>query len=131
MKSSFEPGLVQSVEADVGEEMLPMLDGRVIFPVLPTAEVVRFMELASRRLVAPHLEAWEEVLGVEVQVCHLDTCGVGKHIVATAEVADCRHNRITINATVQEGGRLLATGVLVQRVLPRERAEEAIRAGCG
>jgi len=109
--------------------MLPVLDGRKVFPVLPTAGIVQFMELACRKLIEPYLGEGEEAVGVEVSVKHLAACGVGKTVTATAELAEYRHGRARFHVVAFDGDRLLATGVHIHRILPKERVQRAFQAG--
>lgn len=107
-----------------------ILDGEQVFPVLATAELVRIMELACRKLIKPYLENGEEALGVKVSVEHLATCGVGKTITTTAELAELRHNQVRFYVAAFDGERLLGTGVQIQRLMSRDRAIAAFQAGC-
>jgi len=130
MKAGFEPGLSTSIQTTVTPDMLPVLDGERTLPVVATAELVRMMEFACRKLIKPYLEEGEEALGVKVSVEHLATCGVDRSVATTAELAECRHNRVRFHVAVFEGERLLGTGVLIQRIMTREQAQAAFQAGC-
>ena len=130
MRAGFEQGVSASIETVVTAEMLPVLDGEPVFPVLPTAELVRLMELACRKLIRPYLEEGEEALGVRVSVEHLATCGVGKTVKTTAELAEVRHHQARFHVAAFDGQRLLGTGVQIQRIMSKARARKAFQAGC-
>ncbi len=129
MKDGFTPGISASIETEVTPDRLPMLEGQEVFPVLPTAELVRFMELACRKLIMPYLEPDEEALGVEITVKHLATCGVGKTVTTTAELADFRHHQARFDVASFDGDRLLGTSVHIQRVMNKQRVLAAFQAG--
>ena len=120
MKDTFKPGVLVRTQTPVTSAMLPVLDGSVVFPVVTTAELVRLMESATRRLIGPYLDDDEEALGVQISVEHLAT---------TAELIEYRHQRARIDVAVFDGERLIATGVHIHRVMSKERVLRAIQAG--
>ena len=129
MKDGFKPGISVSMETTVTPDMLPVLDGERVFPVVSTAELVKLMELASRKLIRPNLDDGEEALGVQISVEHLATCGEGKTLSTTAELIEYRHQRARIDVAVFDGERLIATGVHIHRVMSKERVQRAFEAG--
>jgi fluoroacetyl-CoA thioesterase len=130
MKDGFEPGVSASIHTVVTAEMLPVLEGQQVFPVLATAGLVNMMELACRKLIKPYLEGDEEALGVEFSVDHLATCGAGKTVKTTAELAECRHGRVRFHVASFDGERLLGTGVHIQWIMTKAQADAAFQAGC-
>ena len=129
MKDTFKPGVLVRTQTPVTSAMLPVLDGSVVFPVVTTAELVRLMESATRRLIGPYLDDDEEALGVQISVEHLATCGEGKTLTTTAELIEYRHQRARIDVAVFDGERLIATGVHIHRVMSKERVRRAVQAG--
>lgn len=129
MKDTFQPGVSVSMEAQVSADMLPVLNGEQVFPVVSTAELVRLMELASRKLIQPYLNEDEEALGVQISVEHLATCGEGKTLSTTAELIEFRHQRARIDVAVFDGERLIATGVHIHKVMSKDRVLHALQAG--
>lgn len=129
MKPGFEPGLSIKCETVVTEDLLPRLDGTIVFPVISTSGIAALMEGAGRRLIAAYLEDGEGALGVELSVEHLATCGVGKRVTTTAELVEYRHGKARVNLAVFDGERLIATGVHTHHVLPTAALEAAIAAG--
>ncbi len=130
MKQSFQPGASAKFEAHVTEDMLPVFDGKKVFPVMSTAYLVQMMEAASHRLMHDHLDDDEEALGCAISIEHLATCGVGKDLTTTAELVEYRHRRARVHTSIFEGERLIATGIHIQRVMPKPLAEAAFQAGC-
>ena len=129
MKDGFKPGISVSMETTVTPDMLPVLNGERVFPVVSTAELVKLMELASRKLIRPNLDDGEEALGVQISVEHLATCGEGKKLTTTAELIDYRHGRARIDVAVFDGQRLIATCVHIQRIMTKDRVQRAFEAG--
>ena len=129
MNAGFQAGLSGKSETVVTEEMLSRLDGAQVFPVISTAGIAALMEEASRRLIAPHLDAGEEALGVELSIEHLATCGAGKRLTTTVELVEHRHHKARLNLAVFDGDRLIATGVHTHHVVPTETLEAALAAG--
>lgn len=129
MKTTFVEGLSIETVTPVTEAMLPILDGKPVFPVLSTSGLVGLMELTCRRLIEQHISPDIEAMGVEVSVQHLGICGVGCRVRTVAELAEFRHQRARFHVSCLDGDRLLGTGVLVHRILSRERAARAIEQG--
>lgn len=99
--------------------MCPAFDGVVVHPVYSTWSLAHHMELAARKVLAPHLEDHEEGIGTHLSVDHLAPTPVGKtvRIVATCREVDAQ--RVICDVLAYDGTRLIGRGMQVQRVLPR------------
>ncbi len=63
---------------------LPLTDQDAFPPVLATARMVALMEIASARLLRPHLADGELSVGVNVEVAHTAPTPPGASVTATA-----------------------------------------------
>ncbi len=63
MKSSLTVGTTAEVTAEVTEDMCPAFDGVIVHRVYSTWSMAHHMELAARKVLAPHLDDHEEGIG--------------------------------------------------------------------
>ncbi len=56
MKPDLKPGVEAEVSAVVTEDMCPAFDGIIVHRVYSTWALAHHMELAARKVLAPHLE---------------------------------------------------------------------------
>ena len=88
------------------------LDAQDVFPaVLATARMVALMEIASARLLSPHLAAGELSVGVHVDVTHSAPTPPGAQVTATARYLG-REGKLFVfevvasDVAVRSGGRV-------------------------
>jgi fluoroacetyl-CoA thioesterase len=121
MKQGFDPGITASVSFVVDESMLARFDGAVVHPVLGTATLVQFLELAGRRIILPYLEEHEEGIGHAINVTHRHPAPPGTTIVASATLTAHTGNRVVTAVEARdEHGTLIADGEFTQVILPRD-----------
>jgi predicted thioesterase len=103
----------------VTEAMCPAFDGIVVHQVYSTWSMAHHMELAARKVLAPHLEDDEEGIGAHLSIDHLAPAPVGHEVRVEAEAIEVDHTCVTCQVTAWDGPRLLGRGRQVQRVLPK------------
>jgi predicted thioesterase len=121
MKPGLEPGRFEEVRIHVTEAMCPHFDGILVHPVLATWEAVHYMEVAGRRVLAPHLEPHEEGVGAHVTIDHVAPAPLGAEVLIRAEFESLESGRLTCRTTAHSAGRLLATGRFVQAVITKHK----------
>lgn len=120
MKPSLHVGNTADVHMLVTEDMCPAFDGIVVHQVYSTWSMAHHMELAARKVLAPHLEEHEEGIGGHLSVDHLAPAAVGATVRIHAEAIELNGDQLTCEVTAWEGATLLGRGQQVQRVLPKE-----------
>ncbi len=103
----------------VTEAMCPAFDGITVHRVYSTWSMAHHMELAARKVLAPHLDADEEGIGGHLSIDHVAPAAVGATIRIHAEAIELSGDRLTCEVTAWEGDTLLGRGRQVQRVLPK------------
>jgi predicted thioesterase len=125
MSPDLKPGATASVEITVTRDMCPAFGETVVHEVYSTWSLAHHMELAARKVLAPHLEPHEEGIGSHLSIDHLapTPLGHGDRVVATASEVEPTKLVCDISAyhVRDDGERLVARGVQVQRILPRKR----------
>jgi fluoroacetyl-CoA thioesterase len=116
------PGLTASAEIVVGDSDTATAMGSGDVPVLATPRLLALAEAATVTALAGHLHEHETSVGTRVQLEHLRATGIGRRVVAHAELVqvDGRLLRFTVRAEDGEG-LLLGRGELTRVVVDRER----------
>ncbi len=120
MKPDLKPGVEAEVSAVVTEDMCSAFDGVVVHRVYSTWSLAYHMELAARRVLAPHLEAHEEGIGSHLSIDHLAPTPVGKTVRVVATCTELNGSKVVCDVVAYEGERVVGRGKHVQRVFPKE-----------
>lgn len=121
MNPELQIGRSAEVNFTVTPEMCPHFDGILVHPVLATWTVVHQMEVAGRKLLAPHLEPGNEGIGAHIRVDHRSPAPIGSHVRVVATATGVTANRLTCRVAAYCGPRLLAEGEFVQVVMSKAR----------
>ena len=93
-----------------------------LHPVYATYWLVKHMEMVSRKIILPFLDADEEGVGFEVSVTHLASALPGMTVRISAEHLKTEGNRIYAHCeAVSELSDLVGTGTTTQVWMKRER----------
>ncbi|MGQ0548496.1 MAG: thioesterase family protein, partial [Armatimonadota bacterium] len=82
-----------------------------------TWSMVRHMELASRKVILPHLEPHEEAVGYSVNVTHTAPTPAGATVTASARLVHIEGNKVTCAVTAHNGTATIGEGTTVQLVV--------------
>lgn len=126
MKPALQPGVSAEVSALVTEDMCPAFDGVIVHRVYSTWSLAYHMELAARKVLAPHLQEHEEGIGSHLSVDHLSPTPVGKTVRVVATCTEVDDQGVVCDVVAYEGERIIARGKQVQRVLPKEVIQSLI-----
>ncbi len=116
-----EPGLSASLEYDVSAGDTATVLGSGDVPVLATPRVLAWLEAATVAAVQDALAPGETSVGVQVELQHLAPSRVGGHVRAQAQLMQVDGRRLTFTVRLEEGDRVLATGLVQRAVVDRER----------
>lgn len=95
-----------------------------LHPVYATYWVAKHMELVSRKIVLPFLEAGEAGIGHALAVTHLASALPGMRVTLSAVLETHEGNRVTARCEAHsELGDLIATGSTVQVIVAAEKLE--------
>lgn len=119
-------GLVPGAEAQVSFVVTPDMTAEFeelgpVHPVYSTWTMVRHMELASRKIILPFLDADEEAVGYSISVTHLAPTPVGMRVTVTARLERIDGNRIVCDVEAVNELTRIGEGTQVQIVLPKQR----------
>lgn len=127
MKPGLAPGVCLETRVVVTREMCPHFDGVLIHAVYSTWTLVHQIEVAGRKLLAPHLEEHEEGVGVHVSVDHTAPAPLGSTVVVRAVVESVDARRLVCAIAAHCDGREIATGRFTQAIVAKEKFAAALR----
>jgi predicted thioesterase len=119
VKPSLQVGNTAEIHMLVTEDMCPAFDGVIVHRVYSTWSMAHHMELAARKVLAPHLDEDEEGIGGHLSIDHVAPATLGATVRIHAEATDLSGDCLTCVVTAWEGDTLLGRGRQVQRVFPK------------
>lgn len=134
MRDSLKLGNAAEVVIEVTEDMCPAFDGVVVHRVYSTWSMAHHMELAARKVLAPHLDHHEEGIGSHLSIDHLAPTPVGQRVRVVAVAVELGPTTLVCDVTAYhvraDGEKVVGRGRQVQRVLPKSKLASLIaRAG--
>lgn len=129
MKPGLLPGHQAEVTVTVTDDMVAWFEELgVVHRVYSTWTMVRHLELASRKVILPFLEAEEDAVGHSISVTHFAPTPVGARVTARATLVRLEGNRIVCALEARNEREVIGTGENVQVVLSRARLAERFAA---
>ncbi len=126
MKEGLQMGASSTVFTLVTENMVAQLGGQKIHPVLATAQMIEWMEWASRSLILPYLEENEDAVGYAVDIVHLAPTLVGEIFSATATLTQLTGTKIVTDVRAQNVRGTIGHGVFTQVLVAKDRLSDRI-----
>ena len=126
MKSSLKIGNSAEVTAQVTEDMCPAFDGIVVHKIYSTWSMAYHMEIAARKVLAPHLDEHEEGIGSHLSIEHLSPTPLGHTVRIVAEAVEVDDRKVICEICAYDGERLVGRGRQTQRVLPKKKLKSLI-----
>ena len=131
MKPSLQLGTTAEVVITVTEDMCPAFDEVVVHRVYSTWSMAHHMELAARKVLAPHLEPHEEGIGSHLSIDHLAPTPLDHTVRVVAEAVELGPTTLVCDVTAYHVGprkeRVVGRGRQVQRILPRAKLDSLIQ----
>lgn len=111
--------------------MCPAFDGVVVHRVYSTWSMAHHMELAARKVLAPHLEPAEEGIGSHLSIDHVAPTPVGHCVRVEAVATEIGPTTLICDVTAYHvhpdgGEKVVGRGRQVQRVLPKAKLAKLI-----
>jgi predicted thioesterase len=137
VKSSLQVGNTAEIQITVTEDMCPAFDGLVVHRVYSTWSMAHHIELAARKVLAPHLENHEEGIGSHLSIDHLAPAPVGAAVRVVATAIELGPTTLVCDVVAYhirpDAEKVVGRGRQVQRILPKQKLvaliERASRAG--
>ncbi len=127
MKPGLTPGIQQETTFEVTEAMCPAFDGVVVHRVCATWTLVRFMEVASRKVLVGFLEPHEEGVGSHASCDHMGPAPVGRRVRVIATATDVSDRELVCDLVAFCGEQMIASGRTVQKIFPRDVLDRLLK----
>jgi len=124
MLSLFKPGDTKHFSRVVRPEDCASFDSGHVHPVYATFALARDAEWCCRLFVLDMKETTEEGIGTRLTVEHLSPALTGSRVDFTAVITQIQHHEITCSYEAVCNGRVVATGIQVQKILSKEKLEK-------
>jgi fluoroacetyl-CoA thioesterase len=127
MKPGLTPGAQAEISFTVEPHMCPAFDGEIVHQVCSTWEIVHYMEVAGRKVLADYLEPQEEGVGSHASCDHMGPAPVGSTVRVVATATDVNDRELVCDCVAFRGEHMIAAGKTVQKLFPREVLERILR----
>ena len=124
MLSLFKPGDTKHFSRIVRPEDCASFDSGHVHPAYATFALARDAEWCCRLFVLDMKETSEEGIGTRLTVEHLSPALTGSRVDFTAVITQIQHHEITCSYEAVCNGRIVATGIQVQKILSKEKLEK-------
>ena len=125
MKPTLQIGNSAEVVVTVTADMCPAFDSVVVHEVYSTWSMAHHMELAARKVLAPHLDEDEEGIGSHLSIDHVGPTPLGHQVRVVAEAVELGPSTLVCEVIAYhvrpDGDRIVGRGRQVQRILPRTK----------
>jgi fluoroacetyl-CoA thioesterase len=99
--------------------------------VVSTPNLVQFLERTARHTLAPHLDADERSVGVEIDIKHLAPTPVGQTIHCTARVISVEGAKIQFQIEACDAHEVIVRGLHKRAVIRTEGFTKRVKAKGG
>ena len=96
--------------------------------VVSTPHLVGFLERTARLTLAPHLEAHERSVGIEIDIRHLAPTPVGETIYCTARVIATEGSKVTFQIEARDQHEVIVRGLHKRAVIRIESFTRRVQA---
>jgi predicted thioesterase len=107
--------------------MCPAFDGVVVHRVYSTWSMAHHMELAARKVLAPHLEDHEEGIGSHLSIDHVSPAPLGHIVRVTAKAIELGPTTLVCECIAYDGERVVGRGKQIQRILPKTKLAQLLQ----
>jgi predicted thioesterase len=99
--------------------------------VVSTPNIVGFLERTARQTIAPHLDAGERSVGIELDIRHLAPTPVGQTIHCTARVIAVDGGKISFQIEARDEQEVIVRGLHKRAVIRLESFSRRVSAKAG
>jgi fluoroacetyl-CoA thioesterase len=95
--------------------------------VVSTPNIIQFLERTARQTLAPHLEADERSVGLEIDIKHLAPTPVGQTIHCIARVIFVEGSKIQFQIEARDAHEIIVRGLHKRAVINVEKFSKRVR----
>ena len=99
--------------------------------VVSTPNIIQFLERTARHALAPHLEADERSVGIELDIRHLAPTPVGQTIHCTARVMAVDGSKISFQIEARDQHEVIVRGLHKRAIIRTESFTKRVKEKMG
>jgi len=99
--------------------------------VVSTPNIIQFLERTARHLLAPHLDADERSVGLEIDIRHLAPTPVGQTIHCRAQVLSVDGSKIQFQIEARDAQEVIVRGLHKRAIIRTESFTKRVKAKGG
>ena len=99
--------------------------------VVSTPNIIQFLERTARQTLAPHLDADERSVGIEIDIRHLAPTPVGQTIHCTARVMAVDGSKISFQIEARDQHEVIVRGLHKRAVIRTESFSRRVKEKSG
>ena len=99
--------------------------------VVSTPHIIQFLERTARHALAPHLEADERSVGIELDIRHLAPTPVGQTIYCTARVMAVDGSKISFQIEARDQHEVIVRGLHTRAIIRTESFTKRVKMKMG
>jgi predicted thioesterase len=96
--------------------------------VVSTPNIIQFLERTARHTLAPHLEADERSVGLEIDIRHLAPTPVGQTIHCRAQVIAVEDRKVTFQIEARDAHEVIVRGLHKRAIIGTESFSKRVKA---
>jgi fluoroacetyl-CoA thioesterase len=96
--------------------------------VVSTPNLIQFLERTARHTLAPHLDADERTVGVEIDIKHLAPTPIGQTIHCRAQVISAEGRQFTFQIEARDDHEVIVRGLHKRAVIRTESFAKRVKA---
>ena len=96
--------------------------------VVSTPHIIQFLERTARHTLAPHLEADERSVGLEIDIRHLAPTPVGQTIHCRAQVIAIEDRKVTFQIEARDAHEVIVRGLHKRAIIRTESFSRRVSA---
>ena len=99
--------------------------------VVSTPNIIQFLERTARQTLAPHLDADERSVGLEIDIRHLAPTPVGQTIHCRAQIIAVEERKITFQVEARDAHEIIVRGLHKRAVIRTESFSRRVKQKSG
>ena len=131
MKSRPRIGEVGELSISTDMKHVVEFHGDGMPAVVSTPNIIQFLERTARHTLAPHLEADERSVGLEIDIRHLAPTPVGQTIHCRAQVIAIEDRKVTFQIEARDAHEVIVRGLHKRAVVHTESFSRKVKSKCG
>ena len=96
--------------------------------VVSTPNIVGFLERTARQTIAPHLDADERSVGIEIDIRHLAPTPVGQTIHCTARVIAVEGSKVSFQIEARDAHEVIVRGLHKRAIIRTDSFARRVKA---